>query len=286
MEWLNFRHLLAFWAVCRFGGFGRAGEHLGVSQSTVSQQVAQLEKYLGQPLIDRSTRTVRVTDAGDAVLAEADAIFARSAAINRRFLGPSEESGVVRVGLVGGVSRNFLYRRIRGALDGAARSRLEVVDGSFDDLSALLRAFELDVLFSLHGPRPNDRVTMTSVVVATSPLRLVGTREALSRCGQEPVELYSFAAALGDPAVQAAVADVLGSDEPPAVRTDDVSLLRFLANGGRGVALIPEIGVREDLDAGRVVALDRELGTPVQIHAIYLARGGRSVALEDWLSTD
>lgn len=63
MELRYIKHLLA---VADHGNFTRAAEALHVSQPTLSQQVKQLEHDLGVTLLDRSSRTVRLTDAGEA----------------------------------------------------------------------------------------------------------------------------------------------------------------------------------------------------------------------------
>ena len=47
MEWLNYHHLLYFWAVARFGSVSRASAELRLTQATVSAQLKSLEKSLG-----------------------------------------------------------------------------------------------------------------------------------------------------------------------------------------------------------------------------------------------
>ncbi|MFE3188174.1 transcriptional regulator CynR [Nocardia sp. NPDC059240] len=63
------RHLRYLLAVAEHGNFTRAAEDLHVSQPTLSQQIRQLERLIGVPLLDRTGRSVRLTDAG-AVYAE------------------------------------------------------------------------------------------------------------------------------------------------------------------------------------------------------------------------
>ncbi|WP_290049701.1 LysR family transcriptional regulator [Amycolatopsis solani] len=70
-------HQLAYFvAVAEEGNFTRAAERLHVAQPGVSAQVRRLERELGQELLDRSGRTVRLTDVGAAALPHARAALA------------------------------------------------------------------------------------------------------------------------------------------------------------------------------------------------------------------
>ena len=67
--------IAAFVAVANAGGFGRAGQGLGLSKSMVSRRVARLEAELGAQLLSRTTRGVAVTEAGMEFKARADQIL-------------------------------------------------------------------------------------------------------------------------------------------------------------------------------------------------------------------
>jgi LysR family transcriptional activator of nhaA len=76
MEWLNYHHLLYFWAVARYGSVVRASEELRLSQPTISGQVRRLEEVLGEKLFDRVGRRLVLTNVGRTVFRYADEIFA------------------------------------------------------------------------------------------------------------------------------------------------------------------------------------------------------------------
>jgi DNA-binding transcriptional LysR family regulator len=74
---LDPRRLRVLREVAARGSFSAAAEALAFSQSAVSQQVAALERETGTRLVERGVRPVRLTDAGGALLAHAEAVLAR-----------------------------------------------------------------------------------------------------------------------------------------------------------------------------------------------------------------
>jgi LysR family cyn operon transcriptional activator len=62
---MELRHLRYFLSIVKLGSFTRASEELCVTQPTLSHQIRQLEEELGCELLERSTRQVRLTDAGE-----------------------------------------------------------------------------------------------------------------------------------------------------------------------------------------------------------------------------
>jgi DNA-binding transcriptional LysR family regulator len=73
---MELRQLEYFLAVAEESNFTRAAERIHVAQPAVSAQIQRLERELGQPLLDRSRRTVRLTPAGEAALPYARAALA------------------------------------------------------------------------------------------------------------------------------------------------------------------------------------------------------------------
>src|SRR6201999_4453052 len=73
---MELRQLEYFVAVAEEANFTRAAQRIHVAQPAVSAQIRRLERELGQPLLDRSRRAVRLTAAGEAALPFARAALA------------------------------------------------------------------------------------------------------------------------------------------------------------------------------------------------------------------
>ena len=82
---ITIKQLETFVAVAETGGFRRAAERLNLSQSAVTAHVQALEDQLGVPLFHRTTRSVRLTEAGESLLGQAGRTLAGLEETVRRF---------------------------------------------------------------------------------------------------------------------------------------------------------------------------------------------------------
>lgn len=90
--------LRVFTAIVDRGGFTHAAQSLGLTQPTVSQQLKRLEGLVGQPLLDRRSRKLRLTEAGQSLLAYARQILTLNDEAVARITVPNV-SGSLRLGL-------------------------------------------------------------------------------------------------------------------------------------------------------------------------------------------
>ena len=81
---MELRQLVYFEAVARHGGFSRAAEQLRIAQPAVSAQIRRLESELGTTLLQRTTRRVALTHAGELFLARTRAVPAPAASASHR----------------------------------------------------------------------------------------------------------------------------------------------------------------------------------------------------------
>ncbi|MFI9553872.1 LysR family transcriptional regulator [Nonomuraea endophytica] len=115
---IELRHLAAMAAIAEEGSFGRAAARLGYTQSTVSQQVAALEKAVGGLVFDRpgGPKPVRLTPLGSVVLDHAKDLLAKAAALTDAVDRFKAGDGRIDIGTFQSVSNVILpsvVRRLR-----------------------------------------------------------------------------------------------------------------------------------------------------------------------------
>ena len=145
---LNYHHLYYFWQVAKSGHLTRTAEALHVSQSSLSQQIRQLEERLGQALFIREGRQLHLSEAGRMAFDYAETIFTQGEELSALFAeGGHAHREVVRVGAVATLSRNFQEGFVRPLL---GRDDLDLIlqSGGLDDLLRRLSAHKLDVVLS------------------------------------------------------------------------------------------------------------------------------------------
>jgi DNA-binding transcriptional LysR family regulator len=169
---MELHQLEYFVAVAEEASFTRAASRVHVAQPGVSAQVRRLESELGQQLLDRSGRSVRLTEVGSAVLP-----FARAAldAVASARLAVDELAGLVRgqvtVGMVSGCALPILAELLAGFHHRHPGVAITLVEDNSDRLAERLRDGQLDLaLIGWAGPRDETPPDIDTVVVVDEEL--------------------------------------------------------------------------------------------------------------------
>lgn len=122
----EYNELRAFAAVIRHGSFARAAAHLGLSASALSQLIRSLEERLGQRLLNRTTRSVAPSHAGQALAERLLPVMDDlEGVVDAAFAAGGEVAGPLRIDVVR-VAIPYLSRLVPGFLARYPRVRLEV----------------------------------------------------------------------------------------------------------------------------------------------------------------
>jgi len=145
----DLRHLRLFLAVAEERNFTRAAERVHMAQQAVSKAVAQLERELGVELLERTTREVRLTPAGAALLATGpDAV----AGVERAFAAAVEVgrglAGTVRLGATPALGLGVLDAATEALRGGAPDLAVAFLEVRPRDIERVLRDRSVDVVLA------------------------------------------------------------------------------------------------------------------------------------------
>ncbi|BBD97549.1 transcriptional regulator GcvA [Sphingobium amiense] len=278
--------LTAFEAAARHGGFSRAGEEIGLTQSAVSRQIAQLEAMLQTPLFDRIGRRVRLNEAGRAY---ADELLPALDAIRRATVRASakRQRRALRIATLPSFGMRWLAPRLPLltalhpdlVVDFAARS--EPFDFGHED-------FDAAVHFGVAEEWPGavaDFLFREEAVPVCSPTWLA------AHPLRDPADLLTVPLLSQSSRRDAwprwlAAAGVDASKWEPGPAFEHFLMLAQACAAGAGVALIPSFLIQPELEAGTlVVPFARPLSTDQAYYLVYPQNGldGPLRAFRDWM---
>ncbi|MCS5669821.1 MAG: LysR family transcriptional regulator [Dehalococcoidia bacterium] len=260
---LNFHQLYIFQTVASHLSFSRAAEAMEITQPAVSIQVQELEKFLGVTLFHRRSRGLRITEAGEAVLAYSLQIFALSSQLmetvqemedlqsGRLVLGASSTPGEYVLPMIVGRFRQ-IYPGIRVEL--AIGNTRTIVQRILDREMALgmvgdhveEHSSELEIV-----DFQDDEIVL---VAAPSHLAAGSVRPS----AEQMMELGLIAREEGSATRSAAERQFreLGFTPRVAFELGSNQAVKQAAMAGGGIGIISRLGITAEVAAGMLVVLD------------------------------
>ena len=257
---MELRQLRAVEAVARLSHFTRAAEELHVAQSALSHQISQIERELGTPLFERTSRRVRATEAGTVIARRARRVIAEldgAAAEIDELRGLRR--GRVRIGALhpaGDLDVPGIVARFSHEYPGI---EVGLHEGIAADMFERLATGDLDAAFCLAGGDvPHQlavrRLSQDEVIAAFAPRRAPRTRSvALADLAERPLIAMRRGSAITGALEERMTA--AGHDLHLALESGDPFLLRSLAARGFATAILPR----------SITALD---GPPIEVRSL------------------
>jgi DNA-binding transcriptional LysR family regulator len=260
---LELRHLIALKTIAEVGTFGRAATSLGYTQSAISQQIAMLERIVGQRLIDRpgGPRPVSLTEAGELLLRHADAIAARLQAAQADLAAlDAGDAGPLRIGTYQSVGARVLPELLREFSVDWPQVEVTLQESADDrELLAMVERGDLDLSFAVLplDPGPCESVELLRdpyvlVVPAGSSLAARDRVPTLRELVEHP--LISHRTCRTTKHVEDRLRQA-GREPHIAFRTDDNGTVQGLVAACVGIAIVPRLTVDETDPAVEVVDL-------------------------------
>jgi DNA-binding transcriptional LysR family regulator len=258
---VELRHLRYFCAVADHGSFSEAGRQLHISQSAISEQIADLEREVGGTLLNRNSGRTRLTPHGQLFLTEArKTLVAADRAIeitNRSLLG---QIGSLSIGFFLWGAGGFFARIIRDYRKLHPDIKLSLYEMRTPEQMEALASGKIDVAFARPLEPPFDR-TLRAELLYRDPVVVVLPRDHPS--AGKPISIDALIAerfVLCDRQMTPALFDGIvalcsaAGFSPNIVNTSATwSGVLTLVESGEGVALVPS-GVRYLRPPGVVIS--------------------------------
>lgn len=259
---MEFKHLAAFTAVVRYQSFTKAARALFLTQPSVSAQVSQLEEELQTKLLERTTKSIRLTAAGEELFEYASGILAVREKIYRRC--SSGRRVPVCIGASTIPSAYLLpdlltaYRRrvpdfsfelhqsgSQKVIDGVIESRYDV---GFVSLAYQDSAFACVRLWS-------DRLVFITPPVEKYQELLLSRLDPVLELLREPLIFREQGSGSLQSAERFLAQAGLTENELNIVaRVDDTEAIKRMVACGLGIAVISDLAVRKEIAEGRLLA--------------------------------
>ncbi|GAA2251733.1 transcriptional regulator [Streptomyces ruber] len=243
---MELRHLRYFVAVAEEQHFTRAAERLMVSQSGLSASVRALERELRAPLFVRTTRRVTLTEAGRALLDEAERILDRVRAAHEAV---AAVQGVLRGTLSVGAEQCLAGVHVAGLLAAFRRQHPDVEvrlrQAGAGTLADEVAAGRLDLAFGVRTRADDEQlrsVSLTSeamVVLCPPAHRLAAAGAVLTPRDLAGETFVDFHPDWGPRRTTDAAFVSAGVHRTVALEVNDVHTLLDLVDEGLGVAVVP-----------------------------------------------
>ncbi|KAF7785679.1 hypothetical protein PRUB_a0032 [Pseudoalteromonas rubra] len=146
---INYKHLKYFWAVAHEGSIAKASAKLNITPQTISGQLSLLEERVGNELLQKEGRGLRLTDTGRVVLRYADEIFELGNELSdvlkgNNAIGPAE----FIVGASSVLPKTIVHKIIKPAMHIEQEIRLTSLEGPVDSMLADLAVHKVDLVLS------------------------------------------------------------------------------------------------------------------------------------------
>jgi DNA-binding transcriptional LysR family regulator len=243
---MDMRHLRCFVAVSEELHFGRAAERLHLTQPPVSLAIKELEEELGVTLLERTSRRIALTRAGEDALRDARAVLAAADTMRKRAREAAQGlMGSLSIGFISLPAYSFLPLTLRGFTEDYQRVRVSLQEGTTDQIIHDVESGSLDV--GMVFPIPDLPAALNSRLVYSEPLVVAmpdshplagSSRIALEKLSHE--RFLGFERHQGPLMFDAIVATCMRHGfSPKLFPARQMHTIVSLVSGGIGVALVP-----------------------------------------------
>ena len=284
-RWLNYHHLYYFWRVAKLGSITDACKELRLAQPTVSAQLKGLEDTLGEKLLMRHGRSLRLTEFGQLAFQYAEQIFSLGTefldVVDGKHDGHPE---MLRVGIADVVPKLVTYRILAPLFSVNPLPRLVCSESSAEVLLTELSVHHLDIVITDCPIPPSIRVKAYNHLLGESGISFLAAPSLANKIKHKFPDSLSDVPMLMPTRASALRAEIDHWFESKKIHPhiiaefQDSALMKLFGKAGRGIMPVPTIVEEEAMSefqykvVGRVpeikerfylISLERKLKHPI-----------------------
>jgi DNA-binding transcriptional LysR family regulator len=251
---MQLRALMYFDELVRTNSMRAAAENLNVAPTAVSRQIENLEYYFGSPLVERSSRGVKLTAAGELLAARAGKTLRELDHVHQLIDDlKGLQRGRVTVYANGATVANLLAPVLAKFSLKYPKLRFEVHITSARQAMEALGAAEADLVVSLFAPKVSGVKVRYDAIFPAGHALAAQPEVSLKELASLPLALpdKSFAARQ---AFDTLFADA-GIELDPVFITSSLEMLKELVLGHAAATLLPALSVAREIRSGQMVAV-------------------------------
>ena len=271
MKQYSLIELETYQAVVEAGSFNLAADRLSTSAATVSRRISTLESALGVRLLNRTTRNINLTEAGEQYLDDVKNIL-ESVEISEEKIdeGKAEVKGELRIA----APLSFGIKHLSPIIPSFMKSHPNlIINLKLEDSQTDLQAEGIDIALRITQNIKDSSLIATPL--CSIPIVICASPEYINKHGKpksiNDIQKYNF---LGYSLASNNLKTRLGSNSDPRIGfvANNGDVIREAAINGFGITALPLFLIEDDLKNGKLVTIIDNQVKPETLYAVRLSR--------------
>jgi DNA-binding transcriptional LysR family regulator len=275
-----------FCRVAQLQSFTQAAQMLGIEKSTVSNKVSQLEAYLGVKLLQRTTRTVKLTDAGEQYLEFCHRAMAQLEQGEDLISEMQQQAvGHLRIAVPQNFADLMLPKIVTPFLQQNPKVTIEVQQG-VQCVDLIKDGFDLAVQATFNDVKDSSliyrKIYQSKRIFVASPkhVSVFGKANNIQQLSQQPY-IASFAGESNDEAYNQVYSEGKWHTFQPRLTVNSMLAIASAVDTGLGFSIMPTGMVQKKLETGELVQIAQDVTlTDSVIYLVYPSRLGQPAKLK------
>ncbi|WP_044338210.1 LysR family transcriptional regulator [Rossellomorea aquimaris] len=257
---MDLNYFYTFKEVAKWGSYTKTGEELGYAQSSVTTQIKKLEEYYRIKLFERVGRKMRLTQSGEELYYYVEKILSLLDEAEERISKESNLRGTLRVGTVESLAAYFITPYIKQLKEKHPELKILLESGLCPNLKegTLEGKFDVSILMDRYVEHPELTtipIRQEKLVMIAPPGHRLGSHQVMDLRELESETLILTEEGCSYRVLLEQLLKEENVQAKSVISFSSLEAIKQCVADDLGLAIIPEISVRKEIDNGKVIQL-------------------------------